>query len=73
MSLNDAVRYRILDLCEQHNLTVYQLSKRSGIPRSTLQSIMDGKSGSPELRNIKRAADGFSMTVRDFFDSELFV
>jgi len=72
MTMNEAVRFRITELLERNNITLYELSKRSGIPKSTLQSLMDGSGGSPKLRTIEKIADGFQISVRDFFDSAFF-
>jgi len=72
MKLRKAFFYRITELCEQNNISFYELGKRAGIPKTTLQSIKDGTSASPGLSTIQKIADGFEMSVRDFFCSELF-
>ena len=40
--------------------------------RDTFKSIMNGKSKNPGICNIKKIADGFGMTIREFFDSDIF-
>ena len=42
------------------------------ICEATFKSIMNGKSKNPGICNIKKIADGFGMTIREFFDSDIF-
>ena len=49
MKLRDAFILRVTELCERENLTLYQLSKRAGLPKSTLLSAMDPERGNPGL------------------------
>ena len=33
---------------------------------------MNGQSKNPGIANIKRIADGFNMSIREFYDSDIF-
>ena len=72
MTICEATSKRIEQLCRQKRLTGYSLTFQAGMPPSTFKSIMNGKSKNPGICNIKKIADGFGMTIREFFDSDIF-
>lgn len=72
MTICEATSKRIEQLCVQKCLTGYSLTFQAGMPPSTFKSIMNGKSRNPGIGNIKKIADGLGMTIREFFDSDIF-
>lgn len=72
MKIREAIQKRIEQLCKEKNMTPYSLSYQSAIPSSTLKSIVNGKSKNPGIVNIKKIAEGFGISIKEFFDSELF-
>lgn len=72
MQLNEAVSLRIKQLCKQNNITQYQLSMKSGVPQSTLSTIMQCKFPSMKFRIIYEICEGFEISIKDFFDSPIF-
>ena len=42
------------------------------MPPSTVKSILHGKSTNPGIVNIKKIAEGLGVTIREFYDSEIF-
>lgn len=72
MHLNEAISKRIKELCEQRNMTQYQLSMKSGVPQSTLSTIMNCAFPSMKVRIIYEICEGFEITIKEFFDSPLF-
>lgn len=72
MTPRAALIARVRELCDLENVTLYELARRSGLPKSTLLSALDPGRGNPSLSTIARIADGFDMTLKEFFDSELF-
>lgn len=72
MRICEATNLRIRELCKQKRMTVYALIYQSGMPASTVKSILHGKSKNPGIVNIKRIAEGFGMTIREFYDSDIF-
>ncbi len=72
MTICEATSYRITELCKQKNLSGYAVSYRAGIPSSTYKSIMNGKSKNPGIVNINKIADGLGVTIREFYNSEVF-
>ncbi len=72
MNTCEAVAKRILDLCQQNNLTINGISNISGIPPMTVYSMLYQKSKNPGIVNIKKLCDGFGITLSDFFDTPEF-
>ena len=72
MQLNQAVSKRIKELCNDRNMTQYQLSMKSGVPQSTLSTIINCTFSSMKMRIIYEICEGFEITLKDFFDSPLF-
>ena len=72
MNIKEAVAKRILDLCAERNIAVNALATVSGSPPSTVYSMLNEKSKNPGVVSIKKICDGLEISIRDFFDSELF-
>ena len=72
MNIGEAVRLRILELCEARGITVNKLSIICGITQSTLSNLVLGKNKSPTVSTVKKICDGLEITIRDFFNSPLF-
>lgn len=72
MSLQKAVAMRISRLLLQHNLTRYALCKKILLPEQTLKNIIDERNGDIKLSTIAKIADGFGLTLVEFFDDPLF-
>ena len=72
MKLNQAVSLRLQELLQKHNMTQYQLSSRSGVPKSTISNLMHCAYDSVKLRIIHELCQGFPISISDFFASPLF-
>ncbi len=72
MRTKEAVANRILELCLERGIAVNSLANIAGIPPSTVYSILNEKSRNPGVVTLKKLCDGLGITVRQFFDSELF-
>lgn len=72
MNISEAIRKRILYLCDENDITVNALSDKSGITQSTLNDIVNGTTYSTGVATIQKMCDGLDISIRDFFDSELF-
>lgn len=73
MKLNEAVSKRITEFCKERNMTQYTLSLKSGVPQSTLSTIINCTFPSVKLRIIYEICEGLEITLGEFFDSSLFV
>lgn len=72
MNIGDAVRLRILELCDQRGLTVNKLSIICGMTQSTLNNIISGRNRSATVATVKKICDGLDITMAEFFDAEVF-
>ena len=72
MKLNEAVAYRIKELCKERGLTQYQLYLKTGVPQSTLSTIMKCAYPSMKLRIIYEICDGLEIDLDEFFASNVF-
>ena len=66
MSKDMNVLTRITDLCQERNVSCYELAKRSGVPYSTLNTLLL-KGTHPSLPTLMRICDGLGITVQQFF------
>ena len=71
MNIGKAVRFRILELCRQYDITLNKLSTICGITQSTLNNIVSGRNTSTTISTIKKICDGLEITILDFFTSPL--
>lgn len=72
MQICEATVKRIEELRKRERLTLYALAYKTGMPPSALKCIMNGRSKNPGIVNIKKIAEGFNMTIREFYNSEIF-
>ena len=67
-----AVKNRILQLCEEKQITIYKLSIESAVAPSSIKNILYGKSKNPGIVTIKMLCDGFGITLNEFFNTTEF-
>lgn len=72
MTIGEAVRERILELCRERGITVNRLCTLSGVTQSTVNNLVNGRNRSVTISTIKKLCDGLDITIQDFFDSPLF-
>ncbi len=72
MTVGEAVRQRIIQLCQERNISINKLSGISGITQSTVNNIVSGRNNSATVSTIKKLCDGLGITIEEFFSSELF-
>ena len=72
MQLNQAVSIRLTELLSQKNMTQYQLSTKSGLPRSTISNIINCTYPSMKLRIVHEVCQGLEIGINEFFSSPLF-
>lgn len=72
MGAYEAVRDRVLQLCEEKNMTINKLATESGVAPSSVKNILYGKSKNPGIVTIKMLCDGFGISLTEFFDTEAF-
>ena len=72
MTIGEACRIRIQDLCCERGITFNKLAIISGITQSTINNIMSGRNKSTTISTIKKICDGIDISVQDFFSAKIF-
>ena len=72
MKIYEATNKRIQELRKERRLSEYALIYQAAMPPSTVKSILHGKSTNPGIVNIKKIAEGLGVSIREFYDSEIF-
>ena len=72
MLIKVAVEKRIVELCNEKGIAINALANISGVSPSTVYSILNEKSQNPGVVSIKKICDGLEISVREFFDCDLF-
>lgn len=72
MQLNQAVSIRLTELLSEKDMTQYQLSTKSGLPRSTISNIINCTYPSMKLRIVHEVCQGLEIGINEFFSSPLF-
>ena len=73
MTIGEACRIRIQELCTEKQITLNKLAIISGITQSTLNNIMSGRNKSATVSTIKKICDGIDISILDFFTADVFV
>ena len=72
MNTKKAVAIRILQLCNEKQITVNALANIAGLPPSPIYSMLNEKSQNPGVVSIKKICDGLDITIREFFNNDIF-
>ncbi len=68
MLLKEAVAKRIKEIIKEKDITQYQLFKCSGVPQSTISTILNSETKTVKLSSIYDICSGFNIELSDFFD-----
>lgn len=72
MDMYTAVKDRIQELLEQNKMSIYKLSVESAVPASTIKNILYGKSKNVGVITLKMICDGFNISIKEFFNTDVF-
>lgn len=72
MNAKEAVAKRIVEMCNERELTVNAVANIAGISPSTIYSMLNYKSRNPGVVSLHKICYGLGVTLRDFFDSDIF-
>lgn len=72
MQLNEAVSRRLSELMKNRNMTNYQLSMKTGLPKSTIGNLVNCTYDSVKIRVIHEICQGLEINISEFFASPLF-
>jgi DNA-binding Xre family transcriptional regulator len=73
MTIGEAIKVRILELCKERRITTNKLSIISGVTQSTISNIVTGRNCSVTVKTLKRLCDGLEINMNDFFADDIFV
>lgn len=72
MKLSKAISEKILKIIREKDITVNKLASICCLTQSTVDSLINGKSKNPKLLTIVRICDGIDISLKEFFEDELF-
>ena len=72
MTIGIAVKERIMELCQEHGITINKLGTISGVTQSTINNITSGRNNSTTIATIKKLCDGLEISIIDFFNADVF-
>lgn len=72
MDTYTVVKNRLLELCNEKNMSIHKLALESAVSPSTIKNILYGKSKNPGIVTIKMLCDGLGISLVDFFDTPEF-
>ncbi len=72
MRSKEALQRRIMELCDERNLTLNGLCSKSGITQSTLHNLISGRNNSITVATVQKICDGLEIDLPVFFNSDLF-
>lgn len=72
MNVNEAIAQRILQYCNERNISINKLANLSMLTQSTLNNIVNSYTKDVKLLTILRICAGLEISLVDFFDCDLF-
>ena len=72
MKIKDVISKKLLKICSERNISVNKLATMCCLTQSTIQNIIDGNSSNPKVLTIVRICDGLNITLKEFFDDDVF-
>lgn len=66
MNISQAISKRVMLLCYEKDMTVYELSKKSGVPKTTIKDIISGRSKNPGVISIENSPSDFQFPLASF-------
>ena len=67
-----AVKFKIMQLCDERDISINRLATICALPPSSIKNILYGKSQNPKLLTIKMICDGLDITLGEFFSTPEF-
>lgn len=72
MDVGQAVKERILQLCDARGMSINKLCTISGVTQSTVNNLMSGRNRSVTVSTVKKLCDGLEISLEEFFHDDLF-
>lgn len=71
-TIGEAVSKRIDEILYKKGMSLYGLSKKTGLPLSTLKNLYTKHTKSPTLALIFKICDGLDISIDEFLNSPIF-
>ena len=72
VNIVEATKLRIEELYNERGLNFCRLAIFSGVPYTTVKSIIYNQSENPSITTIKKICDGLDISIADFFHTDTF-
>lgn len=72
VDVGQAVKERILQLCDARGMSINKLCTISGVTQSTVNNLMSGRNRSVTVSTVKKLCDGLGISLEEFFHDDLF-
>ena len=72
LTLEQAIRKRIIELAKERNITINKVSTLSGLPHTTLLSFMNNETHNPRISSLLHVCEAFDISLKEFFDNKVF-
>jgi transcriptional regulator with XRE-family HTH domain len=72
MTISRAFANKLKRVLKERNMTQYALFKLTGVPQSTISTILKAQTKSIELSTIYDICSGLGIELSEFFDDEVF-
>lgn len=72
MNITEATKMRLEELCYKKGITFCKLASISGVPYTTVKSIVYNQSKNPGIVTIKKLCDGLEISITEFYNTDYF-
>ena len=72
MTLSEATKSRIKELCKKKKMNVNKLATMAGMNPSTIRSILKDRCKAPNSQTVFLICIGFEMSLKEFYDAPVF-
>ncbi|MBL3731658.1 helix-turn-helix transcriptional regulator [Lysinibacillus sp. HST-98] len=72
MTMQEAIRQRMIDLMQENGLNTSELARRAGLTQSTVNGILKGSVKNPTVQSIYLIAGAMGLSLDQFFVSRYF-
>ena len=70
MFLTEAIAKRLKSICKERNITQYQLYKITGVPESTISTILNCEIKTIKISTLYDLCSGLNIEFSEFFDKD---
>ena len=72
MTLENAIRNRIIELSKKENITINKVSTLAGLNHTTLLAFMNNETHDPRISTLLHICEAFDIDLKEFFNSPIF-